>query len=609
MFKRNFINFLFVLIILTILLHSQEDYTIHNIQFVGKKVFSRKQLLNQISIRGTNIFKRYILRKKPILYSDELVQSELKRLERFYQSKGYLQARVKQKDLILDHSKQQIKTLKIEIKPGKPIEIGKINYKLSNKTNNVQERHSLLKNIKNMSLLQSGKRFTDEIFKATRELIINNFQEEGYILVKTDYNINIIEKNSRANIEWNIYPGPKCIYGPIEIKGNKYVNEKFIRKQLAFKQGETLQEKHISNSQDNIYNLGLFQTVNITASYKNRIDNSVPIEVKVKEAPRLNTQIGIGYGTEDQFRASLNFQRLNLFGGARRIELTLKHSKLEPYNINLKYSQPQFLTRQTTLMFNPYLRYENEPGYETRRLGFNLPIKHSFTQNINGSFNYYMERVLQDVEKTKPKYSKLDPGNSLYDKSGIILQNEWQTSQPLFFPEEGLYFSMSYKVNGYFFQSDFNYRKLSIDLRNYQKIQSTIFATRVKLGGIRSSDKDGFVPAEDKFYSGGSNSIRGWPRSQLGPKTNNNPVGGKSLFETNLELRYPIYKNFSGAIFTDLGNVWINSYQFKLHKLRYAAGIGFRYATPIGPVRIDLARPVLDEKKKIEIHLNIGQPF
>ena len=199
--------------------------------------------------------------------------------------------------------------------------------------------------------------------------------------------------------------------------------------------------------------------------------------------------------------------------------------------------------------------------------------------------------------------------SSLYNKSQIILGSAFDNSRPMFTPRHGFVNNNSFAISGLGFGSKTRYTKLLIDLRRYQPLGAFVFAARVKLGGIKIFGSESFVPVEERFYSGGSSSVRGWARSELGPKEAGLPIGGLSLLEGSAELRYPIIGILSGVVFFDLGNVWTESYSYKLSDVRYAAGAGIRIATPIGPLRFDVARPVADVDHVIQLHVNVGQAF
>jgi outer membrane protein insertion porin family len=160
-------------------------------------------------------------------------------------------------------------------------------------------------------------------------------------------------------------------------------------------------------------------------------------------------------------------------------------------------------------------------------------------------------------------------------------------------------------------KSKYHFIRPSIEYRRYiQTAPWLIFAFRIKAGAIFSYDDDEFVPYEERFYSGGSSSVRGWGRAELGPKDNKGqPIGGKSVFESNLEFRYHIYSLFSGVAFLDYGNVWSNELTYKIDDLRYSAGWGLRVRTPIGPVRFDLAIPIFEGAARVQYFLSVGHAF
>jgi outer membrane protein insertion porin family len=330
----------------------------------------------------------------------------------------------------------------------------------------------------------------------------------------------------------------------------------------------------------------------------------------VKEAPRWSTRFGVGYGKEDQFRVFNQSRKLGFLGGARRLELLLKHSHLEPYNIDVKLIEPILFSYKTALEINPFIRKENEPGYIASRKGIRLSILHQITQNLKGTLSYIYENVSQDtLEDTQPQ-NVSNTEESFYNKSGPSLGFTWDNSEPLFSPDKGYFFLVFAKVNGITPDAGFPFVKILADARRYSRDLGVITAYRLKIGNINSYDDLGFVPPEERFFSGGVSSVRGWARQQLGPKDEIGiPTGGNSLLEGSIEIRFPLFYKFTSVTFLDFGNVWKNSGTYRLNELRYAVGVGLGVDTPIGPVRLDVGRPIFDVKEQFEFHLNIGQAF
>ena len=198
-----------------------------------------------------------------------------------------------------------------------------------------------------------------------------------------------------------------------------------------------------------------------------------------------------------------------------------------------------------------------------------------------------------------------------YVKSGISIGLERNTARPFFDPNDGSTITAIGTFSGIGFNSRYQFEKYIVEARQYIGLSANlVLAARVKGGVIISREPDGFVPVEERFYSGGSTSIRGWKRFELGPlDASGKPIGGNSLFEASGELRYPIWGILSGVAFAEAGNVWIESWTYRLSELGIAVGAGLRIGTPIGPVRFDAAFPVGTDRRSGTFFFSVGHAF
>ena len=613
--QRSRKSFIFLLTCFAFWLHAiasliaQENYEVSVIEFTGNKSFSSSELLEQIAMYGTSGFKKSILKRKSFLYSKEIAESDRERLVNFYQREGFLFISVMEIDLESNKKKKEVK-IGIKIVEGKPILVNDVHYFFvpGQTIDNQSDFEKIIDDIRSSLLLVNGKRFRDQAIQLDRELLSEKFRNSGYPYNELKPELTVDSDNCKVDISWQIESGPKCIFGEVVVNGNERVETSLIFEQLAFKKGQLFQQELIDKSQRQVYALGMFYIATVTAVLNEERRNTIPVQIQIKEAPGFTAKFGVGYGREDRVRLFSDLQRLGFLGGARRLNLFAKHSALEPYRIDAKLSQP--ITHRTTFLLNPYLINQDEPGFAVNRYGGGLSVLHKIAQHTNGSIGYTFERV--DLDKNSVQdVGKNNNLESLYNKSSVSFGLTRDTANPLFTPASGMFGTLIVTVSGLGLNSEYHFTKIILDLRRYRQItEGLIFAARIKLGTIQSHDDSKFVPVEERFFSGGTSSIRGWPRSELGPRTENgSPIGGKSLVEGSVEFRYPIWGLVSGVVFSDFGNVWVGSSEYKADGLRYALGCGLRVATPIGPIRLDIARPVYDEDDKLQFYISVGHSF
>jgi len=588
---------------------AQENYEIRSIDFHGNKTLDKDFLLRGMALNEVPYIKKLLTKEEPTLYNRELIQTDMDRLKRIYQREGFLDIQAKLRPLTINDKKKTVK-LDIDIEEGKPVLVDTVTIDYGSVTKKLNT-DSITKRVFRKFSLKKEKRFRDDALQNDIQMLENAFKNLGYAYVNVDYKIDLKAKKHRASIFYSAHPGPVCHIGETSISGNEHVKTSFIRKQFKYHDGELYNRSLLAETRRNLYNLQLFRIVSVLPEKDEKTEQTpIPVKLYVEEAPRLSTRVGAGYGTEDKFRAFVDMNYRGFLGGARRLNLNLKHSALTPYSASLRWIQPQFFSPKSSISLNPFINRVVEPGYRTRTYGINVPITYQFNSWLTGKLTYYLENVKQQLEPGDTTHVTRESKNFPYSKSGILLSGVFDNSNPKFSPKRGVNLSVGLKLNGHAFGGPFNYTRFWADFRHYQKIGHMVLAFRAMAGGITSADSSGFIPVEDRFYSGGSNSVRGWSRSELGPKRpSGTPLGGKSIIESNLELRFPLFWRLSGVAFMDGGNVWRSSYAYHLDQLAYAAGSGLRIDTPIGPVRLDLGFPLWNVKKSPQFFISVGQAF
>jgi outer membrane protein insertion porin family len=610
--QKHFIVFLLVLVLsgsTCLQALAQDNYEIRNIKFRGNKTLSSDFLLDRMALKEVSFFEKVILNQEPFLYNRELVELDMERIVRIYQSEGFLQAKASVQDMRVNEKRQKLNLI-IAIEEGEPVTIDSIKILVPKQAGEVN-LDSIFRRLNRRPELKEGERFRDAAISDDVMLLDDAYRTLGYAYSQTNFKLDLRPSEFKTSIIYYTDPGPLSYFGETHLTGNVHVSEKFLRRQFMYEEGNLYNTYLLTRTRQAIYKLQLFSVVSVLPERDpERKDSIIPVRINVREAPRVSTRFGAGYGTEEQFRTFVDLTYRGFLGGARRINLRLRHSALEPYSARLRWIQPQFIGMNTSIALEPFIMRISEPGYNTRSYGIRIPFIYDINRWIDANLTYYYENAEQALEEGDEEFTDWESDKFPYKKSGVLLFSRYDNSTPQFSPNRGINVSAGFKFNGYFMGGDFSYTQLWGDIRVYQEIWEFVLALRLMAGGIYSSDESGFIPVEDRFYSGGSQSIRGWNRAQLGPRRETGtPLGGKSIFEGNIELRYPLFWRLSIVGFFDGGNVWERPYHYELDNLGYAVGTGLRVETPIGPVRFDIGIPVWHEKRSPQFFISVGQAF
>ncbi len=602
--------FLFIVFLFgTVLCLAQENLVVQKIKFQGNKHVQTYQLKDEIAIESSSWIKRKIFKKEPVYYTSLLYNEDINRLRIFYQKQGYLNVQFGPPEIVVN--KKRKVELTIFIDEGNPVYISDVSFQVDSvyALNDVLELPDKKKLLFQTEAVAT-KIFRDEAITNDKLLIAEAFYDYGYPYALVDHKLDVDTLSNTTSVEWFVNRGPISYFGPTNITGNKRVPSKSILRQLDYNEGELWSKKKIDQTQMQIYNQGNYRVASVKSQIGEELHDTISMLINIKEAPRWSVRFGAGYGREDKFRAFTDLQYLSFLTNTGRLNFYAKHSGLEPYNVYLKFSQPSFLFPMNTLSIYPFLQEENEPGYKLNKIGYNITLLQSFSEELNTSIGF----VYEDVELDTTGYSESNSSTdveSIYKKTGIVLGGIYNNADPILDPVQGYSVSFNIKTNDILFTGEIPFYRILTEFKTYLGIRrGVVLALKGKMGGIQRTDDMDFIPVDEKFFAGGSHSVRGWSRSDLGPHDENGvPVGGNSLLEASTEFRIDMGRKLKLNLFMDAGNVWEQSFDYHPGDLHYATGFGIRYKTPIGPAGIDFARPVFDSETNWQIHFNIGHTF
>ncbi len=589
---------------------AQSGAKVTKIDFAGNETFSDGELQTILKSGGSSGVSGIFGDDDTYLYDPDLISEGIAKVRRFYQQEGFVRATINEPEVHkYDPRKDEIK-LRIVIDEGEPIVIDSVGYEIPDIDESERTiLHWQLHKARDEFMMQRGNRFRDSSLLIDRDSLILMMSNQGYPYSKIGHQLFIDTLTSRVIVHWNISTGPLTTFGETTIAGNERFTDRSISRMLAYKPGQRYDRRLVLRSQKQVYGLGMFQVATVHPQLGDSATGQIPVTVAVREGARYKVKVGLGYGREEQFRVYGDMRKYGFLGGPRTLRLYAKHSKIEPYLVRLSVIQPAFIHPRTTLTAGPYLWRQDEEAFEVRRIGGDIQLSHTFTDHFSGAATYTYEDVKNLDISAAQRAVTGDIDAEEYTKSTIALGGQFENSRPMFSPTRGLFLATNLTLSGLGFGSDFHFWKVVSEARHYQFFKPFTLALRAKIGGAKEFSDEDIIPFEERLFSGGSNSVRGWARQELGPQIDGDPVGGRSLFEANVELRFPIIGLLTGAAFCDLGNVWLGAFDSPLDDLRYSAGLGIRVTTPIGPIRLDVAAPISDIAKTTQVHISVGQAF
>jgi outer membrane protein assembly factor BamA len=460
--------------------------------------------------------------------------------------------------------------------------------------------------------IRAGAPLTSEIEKAAGERAVETLQNHGYPYAQVALVREPIDA-ARTRVTLRADPGAIGFFGPVNIAGNRRVDDRVIRSRLGYAPGDLFRRSAIEYSQQRLGTLGLFKSVEIRADDIDARPAVVPTLITVEERTPWHWNVGAGYAAGERLAVDARISHLNVFGSAERFDLQGRLSRIER-TAEAGFTQSD--TWHPALSLSLLARHQeiDEQAFSVLSRGGQLAASWQWAPDLSSTVSYAVSREESDVDPALGPLLGLQDG--MLSAWSLDVLRRAESARPTG--------SLSLHVEqaGGWMPGTFNYFSLVGDARRYRRAldDRIVFAGRVRAGSIDPRGGEADIPLLKRFFLGGSNEMRGWGVYELSPlSASGEPVGGVSLLTATAEARFPIFTRVRGTIFVEAGNVWQDPWTMRLGDLRYDAGPGLRFDTPFGLVRIDFGyqlRPLdglhIDgqpQTSRWRFNLGIGEAF
>ncbi|MDK4704286.1 autotransporter assembly complex protein TamA [Rhizobium sp. CNPSo 4062] len=464
----------------------------------------------------------------------------------------------------------------------------------------------------NYGLVRGGDAGSLTILKAGDKMVAD-FKNEGHPLAKLDKREVVADHSTNTvDVSLKVESGPVAPFGNVGVTGQKSVDPDFIKRYARINEGKPYSPDELKKASDRLRKLGVFSSVTIREADKLAPDGSIPTTIEVSEGKQRFFGVGAQYSTIDGFGLQGYWGHRNLTGRAdslriegsvSRIGETTDVGKLD-YTAGITYVRPATFYPSATFTAGFKVQSLHPDAYDadtaTASAGLAYEINDQDTVSAGGEVSY--EKDTTDAF-----------GKQNYLTVAIPLEYVRDTRDNKLDPTEGYRASIGAKPS-YEAMGGTVFSSFEGSITGYKGIganNNVVFAGKLAAGSLLGANSIEDIPATRRFYAGGGGSVRGYSYQEISPyNSRGDETGGRSYVTASFEARVKITDTIGIVPFVDMGSV-TDSVLPDASDLRIGAGVGLRYATPFGPIRLDVAVPLkkYDNGTSYGIYAGIGQAF
>ena len=571
-----------------------ETAKIKQINIVGNERFDEDELRDEFSLSTPALFTFFTRKDR---YSRQQLQADLESLRSFYQDRGYLDFRIESTQVSISPDKKDI-FVTINISEGEQYTVTDFS---------IEGRLILPEEILFGAVsIEPNSTYSRREVAASEKAISDLLANEGYAFAQVNAVPEINEEDRTVSFTIFVDPGRRVYVRRINISGNTVTRDEVIRRELRQLEGGWYSARKVQRSRVRLERLGFFEDIKIETPAVPGSPDQVDVNIEVTERATGSVLFGVGWSDADGILFQAAISQKNLFGTGKELDLTFDNSNVTDI-IRLSYVNPYHTIDGISRGFNLFRRTvdatrADTADYITETTGGGIVYRFPLSELDTFSLGANVERVdLESTSETPPgirEFIEQNPSNDLLTVLGFVTRDSRDST---LFPTRGNINRLNYEVS--LPPSDLEFFKLNLRSTWYWPITANL---TYKIGGELGYG-DGYgdtevLPFFRNFFAGGATSVRGYKARSLGPKSlgdNPKPIGGDRRILFNTELLFPIPgstgrdKRF--VLFVDGGQVYGPGQDIDLGELRFSAGIGFNWYSPVGPLSVSIAEPLNDK--------------
>ena len=433
--------------------------------------------------------------------------------------------------------------------------------------------------------------------------VVRWLREEGYPFPEVRPRRVVVDHDAEAvDVRFRVDPGPRARFGDPLIEGLEGLRERVVLNEIPWDTGDWYRQAEVNEARNTLYDTGLFAVARVEPAGPVTEEGFVPMRFQLTERKHRTVSVGAHVFTDEGVLGRIRWEDRNRRGMGDTVSAELD-AGTQIRRLALGYRVRHFRSSRQSLNFTLVAADEERDAYDSTRVGGRAWVERELTEGVYLSYGLAMRFDQVTQQNRTDTFSLVSfPVSLRVDRSNDLLNptRGWR------FNAHATPFIDAGGTGSYFLKTE-------VGATHYWPVgdeERLVIANRVRWGAIVGATLDS-IPANERYYSGGGSSLRGYNFRTVSPLDGDTPIGGRSVLEGSIELRRAITDALGVVAFLDAGAAFDSEYPDFGETVRYGTGLGLRYLTPIGPLRFDVAVPLnkrgIDDR--YEIYLSIGQAF